>query len=1137
MSKIIRDGWIWILLLSLTLPNGLALDHGQANKSNILSLLEKFPAQDSEERDRLALELIELGPKGILEICRMLLPPGSGDDTHVRFALSAVTTTLARRAPEKDRWMVARALIKALEKETDKEIQAFLIRQIQRTGKNESVKPLRKYLDDKRLCEPAVQALLAIGTSSAEKALLKSLKSSTGKNRVSIVKALGELRSKRATKTILEYATSQDDELRQVALFALANIGDPQAESVLNNVSLEAPSYERTKAPTLYLLYAQRLAESGHRVECERICRTLITSYTAPQESHIPCTAMSILVDTLGKKAFADLLQAMDSPNQELRMRALELSNKIPGEEATAKWIEKMEKAIPEVQAQIITMLGERGDKTALPILVDKLKSHIKGVRLAAISSAAKLGGSEVFEDLTSLLYSEDADEIVAVQQALRLFPGNSVIPRVVKLITEVPPLSKVALIEILSERKAREHVDVLFSMTESEDDKVRRAALEGLELLVTEEALPRLICMLLKETEGRDIRLLQNAIVAGSNQIKEKKRRAELLLEALKTADEDKQADLLRPLSSIGGQDALRAVIAKTKSEDSKIQILAISVLSEWPEWDAADELFEICQDTEDQKQLLLAVQGLARLIQESALDPGEKLIRFQKLLNTISDSSAKAIVLTKLADVRSIEAFKLAASYLDEKELRSRAAVAVARIAFSGINLAQEISRPALFSIFHKASSVVEDHSFRRQLDASIGDLLKEEGFTELFNGKGLSGWKGLVADPVKRVQMNPEELQKAQARADEVMRAHWQVIDGILVFDGKGESLCTVKDYGDFELLVDWKIEEGGDSGIYLRGSPQVQIWDPANEDIGSGGLYNNQTGPSRPLKRADNPVGKWNTFRIRMVGERVTVYLNGVLVVDNVVMENYWERDKPIYAFGQIELQAHGDPLYFRNIYIREISRNDGGQELTDEEIQMGFVPLFNGKDLMGWVGDKQGYVAENGKIVVYPERGSGNLYTEKEYGDFILRFEFKLTPEANNGLGIRALLEGNAAYDGMEIQILDNTAGLYKNLELYQYHGSIYGVVPAKRGYLKPVGEWNQEEVIAQGKKIMVNLNGVTILDVDIDEASTPQTLDGRDHPGLESEKGHIGFLGHGYRVEFRNLRIKELKEPFKTDKE
>jgi hypothetical protein len=360
---------------------------------------------------------------------------------------------------------------------------------------------------------------------------------------------------------------------------------------------------------------------------------------------------------------------------------------------------------------------------------------------------------------------------------------------------------------------------------------------------------------------------------------------------------------------------------------------------------------------------------------------------------------------------------------------------------------------------------------------------------------------------------------------------MRSHWNVVEGVLVFDGKGESLCTVKDYGDFELLVDWKIEKGGDSGIYLRGSPQVQIWDPANEDEGSGGLYNNKIGPSKPLEQADNPVGEWNTFRIRMAGERVTVYLNGVLVVDDVVMENYWERDKPIYPTGQIELQAHGGPLYFRNIYIREIPHEKERQDLTEQEVAEGFVPLFNGKDLAGWVGDKEGYVVENGRIVVYPERGSGNLYTEREYSDFILCFQFKLTPEANNGLGIRAPLVGDAAYVGMEIQIIDNTAELWKDLEPWQYHGSIYGVVPAKRGHLKPVGEWNEEEVTAKGKRIIVRLNGVIIVDADIEEASTPQTMDGRDHPGLLRERGHIGFLGHGYRVEFRTIRIKELKSP------
>jgi len=190
----------------------------------------------------------------------------------------------------------------------------------------------------------------------------------------------------------------------------------------------------------------------------------------------------------------------------------------------------------------------------------------------------------------------------------------------------------------------------------------------------------------------------------------------------------------------------------------------------------------------------------------------------------------------------------------------------------------------------------------------------------WTALFNGKDLCGWKGLVEDPVKRVRMNPDELNRAQIKADEEMRQHWQAIDGVLYFDGKGQSLCTSRDYTDFEMMVDWKIEKWGDSGIYLRGTPQVQIWE---NPVGSGGLYNNQKNPSKPIKNADKPVGEWNTFRIKMVGEKVWVWLNGELVVDNVTMENYWERDKPIYPSGQIELQNHGNTLYFKNIYIREL----------------------------------------------------------------------------------------------------------------------------------------------------------------------------------------------------------------------
>ncbi len=211
-----------------------------------------------------------------------------------------------------------------------------------------------------------------------------------------------------------------------------------------------------------------------------------------------------------------------------------------------------------------------------------------------------------------------------------------------------------------------------------------------------------------------------------------------------------------------------------------------------------------------------------------------------------------------------------------------------------------------------------------------ARAADNQPPAGFTALFNGKDLTGWKGLLNgpldNPAKRAAASEDELTSAKNEADSNMREHWHVVDGALVFDGKGRSLCTAKDYGNFELLLDWKILADGDSGIYLRGTPQVQIWDPALKTaggVGSGGLYNNQKNPSKPSKNADKPVGQWNTFRIKMVGDKVSVWLNDELVTDNVVLENFWERDKPIYPTGQIELQNHGNTLYFKNIYIREL----------------------------------------------------------------------------------------------------------------------------------------------------------------------------------------------------------------------
>ncbi len=212
---------------------------------------------------------------------------------------------------------------------------------------------------------------------------------------------------------------------------------------------------------------------------------------------------------------------------------------------------------------------------------------------------------------------------------------------------------------------------------------------------------------------------------------------------------------------------------------------------------------------------------------------------------------------------------------------------------------------------------------------------------------------------------------------------------------------------------------------------------------------------------------------------------------------------------------------------------QATTTDSTERTTDTALQKTpeFKSLFNGKDLAGWVGDTSSYKVVDGEITVNlegGEMGGNNLYTAEEYSDFIFRFEFQLTPGANNGLGIHAPLEGDAAYVGKEIQILDNTAEKYANLEAYQYHGSVYGVIPAKRGALKPVGEWNSEEVTVQGSKIKVVLNGTTIVDGDMLEASKNGTIDGKEHPGLQRTRGHIGFLGHGDPLKFRNIELKDL---------
>ena len=419
-----------------------------------------------------------------------------------------------------------------------------------------------------------------------------------------------------------------------------------------------------------------------------------------------------------------------------------------------------------------------------------------------------------------------------------------------------------------------------------------------------------------------------------------------------------------------------------------------------------------------------------------------------------------------------------------------------------------------------------------------AQAADNSPPAGFVALFNGRDFAGWHGMGHfDPYKLAAMSEAERADKRAKDLEDLKQHWKVEGGELVNDGHGVYLTTDEDFGDVELFVDYKMLPQGDSGIYLRATPQVQIWDyteaggkwKLGADKGSGGLWNNRAGmPGKdPLVLADKPFGEWNTFRIVQVGARTSVWLNGKPVVDHAILENFWdkERKKPLLAAAPIQLQTHGSEIRWKNVYARRIPADEANKILAGRGDE-GFASIFNGRDFAGWQGPTENYEVADGAVRCKPGKG-GTIYHQDELTDFVVRLEFKVPEGGNNGLAIRYPGKGDTAYVGMcELQVLDDSSPKYSKLDPRQYHGSAYGMVPSYRGYQRPVGQWNFQETTVRGSTIKVELNGSVILDADLSQVT--EYMAKSPHPGKERSSGFFGFAGHGNDVEFRNIRIKKL---------
>jgi HEAT repeat protein len=1079
-------------LLFLTACTSHTLHNPSTNDIPLEDLINQLPAQDSVKSKLVYGALLKYEENGVFEICRNLYSADEKLRSQSEWALHGLAIYVTGRNNEEYREIYIAGVGRALDYSLPEEKKAFLINQIKIAGREESIPLLQSYIYHQKLYEPAIQALSAIHTTSAGKVLLEALPMVEGQVKVSIIKALGTIQYEPASEELLKLTKDPNDRIKDVAVFALTNIGTKEAFMTVQSLAQTYKEY----IPD-YLRLAERRGERGDSQSCLKICNEIILNKNGYYPENSVINALYLQQKYNPQDALKQALQLISGDNKKIRLSAIEVVTRYKKADYVPSLINLCKESIPEIQSDILAVFGKQKCHDALPYISEMLKSPSLMIRMTSLLALSEIDQKKSLPEIVSVLRDSLSDyEAMHIKKILDTATDSTSINYFLDNFDQLSNHVKTLILTLISENilntgsggdlaLSRDNNTsytqyYLTSLNSSEPD-LQIAALRGLEYIGDDLVLEELLSLYSNSTDQRQKAACLKTIKSIFDRSQSKKACLNVITDYYETSSIDDKILLLNLFRAVGNRDALNLTFREVEQGDENLCLAAVRSLDEWPDASALDYLIEIARTNEDIKFKILAQRGALRMLKDNPMGEQRAIGYYTEIMKSDLRAEEKRQVLAGLSDIKTISSLKLIASLLNDPMVKKEAYVAVLS--------------------FYQNEKITPQ---------------PPENFKALFNGENLEGWKGLVENPVKRAQMSQEELCIAQIKADSLMKKHWHVLDGILFFDGKGSHLCTAKDYSDFELYVDWKIEKDGDSGIYLRGSPQVQIWDPAYNPVGSGGLYNNKIYPDKPLVTADNAIGEWNTFHIIMRGKKVTVYLNDTLVVDNVEMENYWDRDKPIYTSGQIELQAHNTPLYFRNIYIRELEPQKPLFEGS----------LFNGKNLQGWqvIGNNSDAWQVKDGILFTEGDGAGWISTQDEFKDFELDLEYRLPEGGNSGVFIRAPHHGNPAYSGIEIQILDDQAEEYSNLKKWQYTGSIYGILGPEIPSSKNFGVWQKMKIICVGPSVKVSLNDELLIDTNLIDYMDRE----ENHPGIKRRKGYIGLQNHSSKIEFRNIKIREI---------
>ena len=1103
--------FIAILLLALVPFAAGAQDARQRTAETIVAdALAQLPAQTPKAFDSLMQELAATGADGIRMMAGMLVPASEGKNAVVEYALGGVVSYVSAQGREALAREVRTGLADAVAASTDKPNQAFLLSLLQLCATAQEAPVFVKYAGDDYLADYAVRGL--ISTPGTEATLLALIGESPAPNAL-LAYAAAEKGLAAAEPALLKWAAdpTANTPARQAVYNALAKCGTHASIATLA-AAAKADGYAFTKndATGAYVNLLARLAAAGEQ--------KALSAAKALQKPALPqnvrAAGLEIVLAADAKKRTQTVLAALKDADRAYRCAALDYANAFADEALYAALVKKLPSLSDAAQTDVVSWLGARHAASQSAAVVAAMSSPDDELALAAVRAAGKIGGQQALDALIAQLGGAHAKEASA---ALAAFNGKPNAAFVAAL--DGDPATQANALKLVAKRRITTAADKVFALLGSGDKAVRTAAYDALAGVTTAGDFDRL-CDLLDKAQGDDVKALQaglrNALAPAAPDMQYK-------LVAGRMAAAPQKARYYPLLAQAATDEAIGALL---KADDPKAAFAALLTVKNPV---MIDVLYELAGKNPDWTDA--AISRYTDFATASDNTPMRKYQLYRKGLEANPSAKTQNKLLKALSKTPVFPALVLAVKYMDAPATAETAALVVKTVAAKNPGMGGQTVAAALKKALEVYVELAKDDADAGYAVDEIKGLmakLPEAGFEPLSLEP--ENRKAVVGNPETRKAMKPKALAKAQLEADAAMAQKWSLTDGILTAQANAPAIQFPKQYENFEMILDWKTP--GEAGIAVRAIPQIRLG-----GVSGTGMLADDKG----VADADNRPGNWNTLYVKVVDDRITVFENDVKIVENAVMTNPDMPGEPVGICGCIELIAGAAPVEFRNVYVNELPSTPVF-ELSAEEAAEGFEVLFDGRSLHKWTGNTTNYVPLNGTIDVTAQYGgSGNLYTKKEYSDFVLRFEFRFIREGvNNGIGIRTPMGVDAAFEGMEIQILDHDAPIYKDIKNYQQHGSVYGVIAAKRVKFPPLGDWNVEEIRAVGDRITVTVNGEVILDGNIREAcqghcvgdpgekGNHYMIDHRNHPGLFNKSGHLGLLGHGAGIQFRNLRVLDL---------